>query len=198
MFFFCKEYECNEDNPLMCLCLCNKYFHFKCLNKRIKLIMKYKEKTKIKNYYITREFFCKICNLNYPLKFKIEENKIIYELVNIDIPKRSNYMILESINNKHCFDTIKFIFIIELNKNKIGIGRMKKNDIIIFDPSISTNHAEMIYNKGKIFLINKSKTFGTLISIRKPIKINDNIIELQLGNTVIEAKHINLGEFKIL
>ena len=196
---FCRKYECDIDNPVICFCFCNEYFHFKCLREKIKKKTRiiYRKNNTIKNYYIINHY-CKKCKLNYPLKFKIDENEIIYKILTIDNPKESSYMILESINNNHYFP-IKFIFVIELNNNKIRIGRNKyKNDIIIIDPSISLNHAEIEYKNGKIFLINKSKTFGTLISIQKPIKINFNIIEFQLGKTVIEAKHIKLGEFQIL
>ena len=197
---YCHKYDCDKDNPLISFCSCNNYFHFQCLKEKIrkKTIFKQNTDKTVNNYYIKGEVFCKKCNLNYPLKFQIEENEQFYELFSADIPKEENYLILESIENKLYYGSMKFIFIIGLNEKEKKIGRRRANDIVICDPSISNFHAKIKYDKGKIFLKNISETFGTLILVKKPITINDNTIKLQVGRSVIEAKQMTYGEFKKL
>ena len=197
---FCNRQECDKDNPLICFCSCNKYFHFHCLKDRItkKTMIKQNFDKTIKNYYIKGEVSCKKCNLNYPLKFEIEEIEQFYEFLSINIPKEGNYLIIESIENKLYFGSIRFIFVIGLNDKIIKIGRGKENDVVICDPSISKKHAEIKYEKGKILLKNISEKYGTLILVKKSIKINDNIITLQVGSSVIQAKQMKYGEFQKL
>ena len=161
-----------------------------------KTILKKTKNETINNYYIKGEVSCKKCNLNYPLKFQLKKDKQFYEFLPIDTPKEGNYLILESIENKLYYGSMKFIFVIRLNEEKIKIGRGKENDVDICDPSISKRHAEIKFEKGKIFLKNISGKYGTLILIKKSIKINDNIIKLQVGNSVIEAKQMKYGEYK--
>ena len=96
---------------------------------------------------------------------------------------------------------MKIIHVIKLNEentNIINIGRNLTNDIIIRDPSISREHAELVYNKNnrKILLRNKSKKFGSLVLIKKLIKINNSKIQLQIGNVFLETKIIKYGDFE--
>ena len=198
---FCKKHECDKDNPLICFCSCNDYyFHFLCLKDRIQKKTKIKQNSSktINNYYIKGEVSCQKCNLNYPLKFQIEGIEKFYEFISIDTPKEGNYLILESIENKLYYGSMKFIFVIGLNEKVIKIGRGKANDVDICDPSISKRQAEIKYEKGKIFLKNISEKYGTLILVKKSIKINDNIITLQVGRSVIQAKQMKYGEFRKL
>ena len=96
---------------------------------------------------------------------------------------------------------MKIIHVIKLkeeNTNIINIGRNLTNDIIIRDPSISREHAELVYNKNnrKILLRNKSKKFGSLVLIKKLIKINNSKIQLQIGNVFLETQIIKYGDFE--
>ena len=197
---YCNKNECDKDNPIICFCSCNNYFHFQCLKDRIKrkTLKKQNLNKKINNYYIKGEVSCKKCNLNYPLKFQIEENEQFYEFLSIDATKEMNYIILESLENKLYYGSMKFIFVIGFNEEVIKIGRGKENDVVVCDPSISNKHAEIKFEKGKIFLKNKSEKYGTLILVKKSVKINDNIIELQVGRSVIQAKQMKYGEFQKL
>ena len=191
----CKKDECSIEDPIISFCNCNKFFHLNCFKNKIqKKFFVNKEKT-IYNYYI-KELNSKDCKFNYPLKFKIKEK--FFEIITINIPKESNYMILESIENKIYYGHIILIFVIKLDEKEISIGRENKNDIIIPDPSISKEHAEMKVEKGSIIIKNKSKTFGSLILVKKPLKINENKICLQIGRTLIEARQIKFGEFEKL
>ncbi len=194
--YICKnKEETLKDNPLIAFCSCNNYIHFKCLKHIINIKKNIIETKNVKNYYIKRES-CKKCKYIYPLRFKINEEE--YKLIDIE-PLETDYIILESLGNKHFYGNYKLIHVIELNDKNIKIGRdIKLNNMVIGDPSISKEHAVIIYNKnnGSLILKNKSRKYGTLVLIKKSLKINENKIQLQIGKTNIEMQIMKYGEFE--
>jgi hypothetical protein len=111
-------------------------------------------------------------------------------------------MILESIDFKQNSQYYKSIHIVKLIKegSPITIGRENSNDIIERDISISRKHALLRFNKedGKISIQNWEGKFGTLVLVKKPIKVSDKPIYLQVGRTYIEACLINLEKYNQL
>ena len=98
---------------------------------------------------------------------------------------------------------MKIIHVIKFNdqKNIINIGRHKeKNDVVICDPSVSRKHAKLIFDKenGKILIKNISNTFGSLVFLKKEIKIdNDNKpMQIQTGKILMKEKRKKMKEFK--
>ena len=194
----CYKYECDIKNPILSFCECNcNMNHFKCLKNKIykRLIDKYNI-NKTLHYYYIKALNCQKCKSILPLKFTIREAEQPFEFIDIIKPNKCNYMIIESLENKIYYGNLKLIFIVKLGDNKVKIGRNDDNDIIIKDPSVSKNHAEIIYKNGNINIKNLSEMFGTLILIKKPITLNDKYIKLQIGNTVIDTKIMKHGDFE--
>ena len=194
----CKKFECSEENPIIKFCNCNS-FHFFCLKTEIKeKIIKKTNHKNVKSYYING-INCKNCNFIYPLKFKISEK--IYDLIDIKKPS-GNFLILLSIETKIYYGYMKLIHVVELNEQEITItiGRESTNDVINPDPSISRQHAIIKYNQknGKVLLKNLSKKYGTLVLIKKSLKLNENKIQLQIGKIFFEAQIMKFGEFEKL
>ena len=196
----CGSPDGSEQNPLIKFCSCN-YIHFECLKKEI-IIYKRDDKENVNNYYI-KNLKCKSCDYIFPLRFKLGQKE--YELVKIDIPDERNndFIILESIEKKIFFGNMKIIHVIKFNdkKNIINIGRHKeKNDVVICDPSVSRKHAKLIFDKenGKILIKNISNTFGSLVFLKKEIKIdNDNKpMQIQTGKILMKAQRIKMKDFK--
>ena len=194
--YFCKNYECSKENPIIKLCDCY-FLHYECLKNEIINNNTYIISNKnVRNIYI-KKYKCTSCHLHYPLRFTINEKN--FELFKINNPFDNDYLILESIENKMFHGYLKLIHIIKLNEDQIKIGRYgKNNDVIISDPSISREHALLEYNKkkGKILIKNISNTYGSLILIKKSLKINENKIQIQVGKTYIEAQMMKYGEFE--
>ena len=145
---------------------------------------------KLDTNIIIENFECRTCGEQYPLKFKIgNESEPRCLIKEYKEPEEGNFIILESLdfkkNEKYC----KSIHIVKLNKDSISIGREYDNDIVESDISISRSHAVLKFNRinNKICLQNRSKKFGTLVLVKKPIKILDKKIHLQVGRTYIEA-----------
>ena len=191
--YICRKYECSQDNPMIKFCDCN-FFHYKCLKNKINKKTNVIDKGKVKNYCI-KLYRCNDCKSVYPLRFKIDTK--VFELFTIDDTLEKDYLILESIEHKIYYGYMKLIHIIKLDENTIKIGRCsEKNDIIIPDPSISREHAYLKFNKEKILIKNVSKKYGSLVLIKKSLKINHNMIQIQIGKINIEAKIMKYGEFE--
>ena len=192
----CDKNDCSKDNPIICFCNCHIYSHFKCIKnivtKKTNLIQ---NEDKTVNTYYLKGLACKKCNLGYPLKFQIKENEQSYEFFKIDTPATGDYLILELIGSKIYFGNLKFISLINLNDKEITLGRSKSNDVEIMDPSISRTHCIIKYVDGNIVIKNCSEKYGTLILVKKMIKINENKIQVQVGRTLIEAREMKYGEY---
>ena len=189
---FCFSLYSDKDNPLICLCNCNKYSHYECLKKEIskKIISKENSKKTVKSF-ISQYFNCRTCSKPYHIRFRIPEFDKIYELIDLTLPKEKDYICLESLDYIKDNNNIKTCHIVQLNDQEITIGRYDNNDIVDKDISISREHAVLKYNKnnGNLLLENKEGRFGTLVLVRGNIRVKVKTF-LQVGKTkiIIEVK----------
>ncbi len=193
-----------ENNPLVHLCNCNgglRFSHFECIKKwmETKLITKENEKKTVKSYNI-KSFNCEICKTPYPFKFKLNGVEKPFELIDLQKPVDCDYIILESLNQMKENCNIKSIHVIQLTGDELTIGRGHESDVRINDISVSRSHAKLKYNQteGTLLLRDLKSKFGTLILIKKPLKIKERKIHLQIGRTYIEACLMGMAEFEKL
>jgi pSer/pThr/pTyr-binding forkhead associated (FHA) protein len=74
------------------------------------------------------------------------------------------------------------------NKAMIKIGRGHDADIRVTDISVSRFHAKINYcdEKGEYFLEDNNSKFGTLVLVRKPIRLQENKTNyFQMGRTLL-------------
>jgi pSer/pThr/pTyr-binding forkhead associated (FHA) protein len=83
----------------------------------------------------------------------------------------------------------------DINNDEVTIVRSRKsNDIVIKDLSISTNHAKIIFNKGRFYLIDLQSKHGTYVNGKKLLieKYNINIgTEIRFGRIVCNMIVLN-------
>ena len=187
----CFSNDCNEDNPLLCLCLCKNYIHYECLklylSKKTQIHENIRKNVKTYNY---NKFNCEVCLHPYPLRFRIPELNRIYELIDLNMPVDLDYIILESLDYIKESVNNKTIHIIQLNdKEDINIGRNNNNDVIDNHISVSRYHAKLKFNKenGKLYLENMNSKYGTLVLIKGNIEIKEKQINFQAGANYIKA-----------
>ena len=204
----CYSDENTDENPLINLCHCNggmKFSHFNCIKLWIKtkLIIKENSKKNVKSYNFSC-FNCKICKTPFPFKFRIKDknnnnnmNKI-YSLIDIEKPEFENYLVLESLDQINENNNFKTIHVITLNEENFIIGRGHECDIRINDISVSRVHAILHFDMiRKLLLLRDLKSkFGTLVLVKKPIKILKKYIRLQIGRTFIETKLVDEDDVK--
>ena len=184
------------------LCNCKgglNYAHFECIKHwmKTKLIQKENTKNTVKTYYI-QSFNCEICKSPYPFRFKINNNDKIYDLIEIERPINTNYIVLESLNQIKENCNIKSIHIISLTNNEdIIIGRGHDCDVRIKDISVSRYHSKVKYNtdNNSLLIRDLKSKFGTLILIKTPFEIRETT-QLQIGRTYIKASTLSFEELK--
>ena len=199
-----SEENDRENNPLVHLCNCNgglRFSHFECIKKwmETKLIKKENEKQTVKSYNI-KSFNCEICKTPYPFKFKLKGIEKPFELIDLEKPSGCDYIILESLNQMKENCNIKSIHVIQLTGEELTIGRGHESDVRINDISVSRTHAKLKYNidNGTLLLKDLKSKFGTLILIKKPLKIKEKKIHLQIGRTYVEAWLMTMEDFEKL
>lgn len=192
----CNNNTCSNDDPIIQFCQCN-FVHFKCLKKSIKMIIKKNKSQNVTNYYIHMAS-CKSCQYIYPFSFKLGQKT--FELLDIEKPIKEDYIVLESIEKKIYFGYIKIIHVIKFAQNNmsVNIGRKNTCDVIVRDPSVSKEHAILKFDKEnhRILIKNKSAKYGTLVLIKKAIKINNNKIQFQVGKNIIETQKMKFDDFE--
>ena len=213
------------DEYMVRLCKCEDYIHIKELKKKVKDSTIIRENAKTTSFYFNiiqcEEDECKDgkkCTF-YLLKYKykdediekideinknnnnIEKKDNILSFFDFDeyIPKDSDYMIIESIdeaiNDQNLNKIVKFVYIIKLNGEDITIGKDNSNDIILNDKLASKKHAVIKYDNGNLIIKNMSEHSGTLALLRpKDIKEISFIIPpeetffFQSNKTIFESK----------
>ena len=199
-----SEENDKENNPLVHLCNCNgglRFSHFLCIKKwmETKLVVKENEKKTVKSYNI-KSFNCEICKTPYPFKFKLNGIEKPFELIDLEKPVNSDYIVLESLNQMKENCNIKSIHVIQLTGEELTVGRGHESDVRINDISVSRSHAKLKYNisDGTLLLRDLKSKFGTLILIKKPLQIKEKKIHLQIGRTYIEAWLMSMADFEKL
>ena len=187
--WLCLNSNCDEDNPLICLCNCHNFIHYECLKMYLnsKIIVTINNKNTVTTYTCDK-FNCDMCLKPYQLRFRIPELNRTYELMNLNLPEEVDYICLESLNyitNNN--NNIKKVHIVQLRDEEIIIGRNHYNDIISNDNSVSRDHAVLKYNKynKSLFLENTNGRYGTLVLVRGNIKITEEKTYFQILNTHI-------------
>ena len=202
--WLCADSNCDEDNPLISLCDCPSFIHYKCLTKYLNLNSKSNSNLiltenlkKTVTTYTWKIFNCEMCFKPYKLRFRIPEFNKIYKLIDLNLPEKLDYICLESLDYIKDKNNIKTLHIVQLKDQEINIGRNKYNDIIDNDISVSRDHAVLKYNKNNKSLIleNKNGRYGTLVLVRGNIKINKEKTYFQILNTHISMELTNKKNF---
>ncbi|CDW75312.1 fha domain [Stylonychia lemnae] len=192
-----------EENPLISPCKCSgsmKHIHLECL----RIWLSRKENVKNSAFvtsYSWKAFHCELCKSEYNDRIMVDHKE--FWLFEIQKPK-ANYIILESVqmqnsqpNNNHNNNNnsnnynyqSKTLHILNLNqKNIIKIGRGHDVDLRVADISVSRCHAYIKKDpKGYFYLEDNQSKFGTLVLIKAPILLNEQITYyIQAGRTIMK------------
>ena len=213
------------DEYMVRLCKCEDYIHIKELKKKVKDSTIIRKNAKTTSFYFNiiqcEEDKCKDGKNGtfYLLKYRYKDEDIekIDEInknnnniekkdnilsffdFNEYIPKDSDYMIIESIdeaiNDQNLNKIVKFVYIIKLNGEDITIGKDNSNDIILNDKLASKKHAFIKYVNGNLIIKNMSEHSGTLALLRPKDKKDiafiippEETFFFQSNKTIFESK----------
>ena len=128
--WLCLMSNCDEDNPLICLCNCHNFIHFECLKKYMNSKIIVTENSKgIVTTYTCSKFNCDICLKPYQIRFRIPEFNRTYELIDLNLPKETDYFCLESLDYIKDNNNNKIVHIVQLIDKILLIGRANYNDL---------------------------------------------------------------------
>lgn len=180
----CLNSDNEIENPLIDVCKCQGsvgLIHLDCL----KQWLNNKIVTKIYAYLIVHSFKdlkCEICNSILPERIIIND-KIEY-LIDLKLPEKDNYIILETLSSE--LKDVKYLYIIHMPiGTTLLMGRNAECDIRMTDISISRIHAYLENFEGEFFIRDNNSKFGTLIKQQyEMIVLPGKSIAIQYGNSV--------------
>ena len=174
------------------------HIHLTCLREWLNSRRSMKEQENIKTY-CWKILECELCKVRFPSKvfpngvvvtekqkFTKKQLQVMghpIDILDYDRPDE-DFIVLESVT----LQNIKIIHVIQMqNRDLIKIGRGQDAEIRVTDISVSRFHARI--NKslsGEYFVKDNRSKFGTLIQVRKPLKILRNLTHyLQMGRTLL-------------
>ncbi len=161
-----------------------KFIHINCLEKWISTRSCIEvDKNNNCSVYIIKEVECELCKTKLP-DFVNHKGKL-FEILNLNCDYE-NYIIVESLTiDKH---RNKFLYILNLDKNVINVGRGRNSDLLLSDISVSRIHCKIIRDKNELFIFDNDSKFGTLILVQSEfIKIHNSLsLYIQIGRTFFE------------
>jgi len=123
--------------------------------------------------YSWKQFECEICKKPYPYVFR--SNGISYRLIDVDqdIPKETNYILLESLTFEKNSSRMVHLIMPDAQKTNFKLGRGHESDVRVSDISVSRCHALVKYNQenGRFYLEDNLSKFGTLVLSRGQIEL---------------------------
>jgi len=199
--------DCNEDSTVkkqcrICLmdeddvpedlvnpCNCkgtSQYVHIQCLQDWITSKLKKKVNPETTCFY-WKKLNCEVCKVSLPDLVDVEGSK--KELIPIYRPQ-GPYILLERVfydRSKENADNAKTLILLNINdpNQQIKLGRGHECDLRENDISVSRLHAFIRYQDGHFNISDNNSKFGTLILLRKNLKVEkDRKIALQFGRTI--------------
>ena len=194
----CYQEESNISDPLLSPCKCNgsmKYIHFSCLKKSIKQKIQIRKEDNCDLYFF-KSYCCEICLETYPKYITYKTN--IYNLVDIDISKYSDYILTSIIyysdsnnSDKKQLSYLGYLIFKIDDQNELKIGRNQNNHIVLKDISISRNHCVLKRENNNLKIKDVNSKFGTLLYIK-----NIKKIEIDKPLELISGKHKFIFDLK--
>jgi len=194
----CYQEESNISDPLLSPCKCNgsmKYIHFSCLKKSIKQKIQIRKEDNCDLYFF-KSYCCEICLETYPKYITYKTN--IYNLVDIDISKYSDYILTSIIyysdtnnSDKKQLSYLGYLIFKIDEQNELKIGRNQNNHIVLKDISISRNHCVLKRENNNLKIKDVNSKFGTLLYIK-----NIKKIEIDKPLELISGKHKFIFDLK--
>lgn len=157
----CLGEENESKDPLISPCLCSgsmKHIHVNCLKHWLNQKRTQRLGVKIQSYS-WRAVECELCKTRLPFKI-LHKGKYI-DLLDIDIPKDTEYFILESVTTQN----LKIVHVVSFGQT-VEVGRGMENMIRITDISVSREHAQIFWGKDKtVWVRDLNSKFGTSVQV---------------------------------
>lgn len=123
--------------------------------------------------YLWEDVFCELWKDNFTENVMTQFGAV--NILGIETPKNSNYIILEALNSEEILKkNTKIVHIIDFKKlSTLTVGRGHDNKVRITDISISRLHCKFKVKGKDIYIEDHGSKFGTLVSYKRPLNLNE-------------------------
>lgn len=180
----CLEPE-TEVNSFHDLCNCSLKMptHLSCLKQWISRNMTLLKTANLSIYNIDEQK-CDVCRENLPLSF--QQNGIAHFLLNIELPNKQPYFLLEIFHVKKT-NQLKALIIgkTQVDQNYV-FGKAVNSDIILNHNSVSNKHGFLKVKNKRFYFVDNNSENGTLRLVRFPTQIIQKNTVLYISGLLIE------------
>jgi hypothetical protein len=186
--YMCFDDEDTEENPLVAPCLCKggtRYVHVECLQKwqcaaaddKVCVVSTAEEKN-----------ICKVCKSRYKTHVRVKDGRIVPLMVHqLPAPYICFLVVTRHETAEDLFNTqfqISFS-----DQRQIVIGRSRNCDMVLDYRTVSTQHATVTYRKGAFYFRDLSSSNGSMINVRRPMKLPyGQWVRLRFGRSIVALK----------
>lgn len=155
-----------------------RFIHIECLKEWLHSNRAVKVNVHTKSY-MWKSLECELCKKQFPDYITVKGKR--HYLVNIERPKY--YMVLDGLTS----NSARAIHVIDMSENPtIKIGRGHDSDVRVTDISVSRCHALIKkHNKNTYYLEDYNSKFGTLVQRKYPFKLDQDVLALQVGRSMM-------------
>ena len=135
--------------------------------------------------YEWKDAKCKTCNHDYRTQIRLGQDAV--DLVSFDRPKEP-CLILEKTSKKEKNRIyVNEIVVLKVRKHhSMKIGHGPNCDLRMSDISTSVVHSKIVFEYNRFMIYDNKSRFGTLVELRKPFKIENNGVALQVENKIFK------------
>ncbi|KAH7648424.1 Ssm4 ring finger fused to a forkhead associated (FHA) domain (apicomplexan specific architecture) [Cryptosporidium bovis] len=141
-----------------------------------------------------KKFDCELCKVSFPMQLQVitaENSTMAMPLFRIPRP-RFPYMVLVPIEGEHSSKMGQIIVSFGESNIPVCIGRGHNSDIRLGEISVSRAHAQFQHcffnNSYNICLLDMKSKFGSLIELKRPLKLGKEGLSIQIGRALISFK----------
>ncbi|KAH8739756.1 Ssm4 ring finger fused to a forkhead associated (FHA) domain [Cryptosporidium ryanae] len=141
-----------------------------------------------------KKFDCELCKVSFPMQLQVitaENSTVSIPLFRIPCP-RFPYMVLVPIEGEYSSKMGQIIVSFGESNIPVCIGRGHNSDIRLGEISVSRVHAQFqhcFFNDSyNICLLDMKSKFGSLVELKRPMRLGKEGLSIQIGKTLISFK----------
>ena len=187
--YMCFDDEDTMENPLVAPCLCKggtRYVHLTCLQKW--QASKGDDKDCVITTSAEVKNTCKICKSKYKTHVRAKDGRLLPLLGHQLPPPFICFLVVTKHETAEELFNTQFQLSFAENK-QILIGRSRNCHMVLDYRTVSTQHATVTFRKGGFFFRDLSSSNGSMLNLRRPMKLPYNQwVRIRYGRSIVAFK----------
>ncbi len=186
--YMCFDDEDTLENPLVAPCLCKggtRYVHLTCLQRW------HTSAGDDKDCVVTSaeaKNTCKVCKSKYKTHVRSKDGRLLPLMVHQLPPPFICFLVVTK--HETAEELFNTQFQLSFSENKqIVIGRSRNCNMVLDYRTVSTQHATVTFRKGGFFFRDLSSSNGSMLNLRRPMKLPYNQwVRIRYGRSIVAFK----------